>query len=404
MRLAFLAPEFLPPIGGVGIYSVHLIKELSQHEDMDIHVFAPTRGKDYDPEKVLNYFGHRIKLHNISNANDDFAYNFTFQYRVFRELPRYHRQYKYDLIHAANVVNMPDIYLKFKPLGIPSLATVHTTIRGQVRGFLDTSKNLLSLAPSERWSLVTYPYIALMQAIYLRQTKYIITVSNRFAKVFQEVHHYRGIIEPIHNGIDLNIFDFQRVSDPYEKFPYLKGKGPVVLYTGRLVARKGLNLFVEAISQLMDTEAHFVLAGRGSEKLLFDLLQRYQIPKERYTYIGFVANNELPWLYKLSSILVLPSFYENLPISLLEGMAMKVPCIAADVGAVNEIIEPDESGLLFKAGDVNALVRHIRLLLQDSEQRARLAEAGFRRVTTEFTSTMMADKHRQFYEKVLASA
>lgn len=383
---------------------MHLIKELSKHEDMDIHVFTPTRGKDYDPEKILTYFGHRIKLHNISNARDDFVYNFSFQYRVFRELPRYHRQYKYDLIHAANLVNMPDIYLKFKPLGIPSMVTVHTTIRGQVKGFLDTSRNLLSMAPSERWSLITYPYIALMQTIYLRKTKYVITVSRKFANIVQEEHHYRGVIEPIHNGIDLEVFNYQRVRDPYERFPQLKGKGPVVLYAGRLVARKGLNLFVEAISQLTDAEAHFVFAGRGSEKLLFDLLQHYQIPKERYTYVGFVANNELPWLYKLSSIFVLPSFYENLPISLLEAMAMKVPCIAADVGAVNEIIEPDENGLLFKVGDVKALVQYTRLLLQDSEQRARLAEAGFHRVTTEFTSTMMAEKHRQFYEKVLSVA
>ena len=78
MRLAFLAPEFLPPLGGVGIYSVNLIKELSKYKDMDIHVFTPSRGEDYNREKVLDYFEHRIKLHNISNASDDFVYNLAF--------------------------------------------------------------------------------------------------------------------------------------------------------------------------------------------------------------------------------------------------------------------------------------------------------------------------------------
>ena len=404
MRLAFLAPEFFPAIGGVGIYSIHLIKALSRHEDMDIHVFTPARGEDYDQEKVLNYFGHRIKLHNISNAHDDFVYNFTFQYKVFRELPRYHSQYNYDLIQSANLVNMPDIYLKFKPLGIPSLVTVHTTIKGQVKGFLDASKHFLSLAPSEGWSLAAYPYISLMESIYLRRTKHMVTVSYRFAKMLQEQYRYRGVIEPIYNGIDLEVFDYERVNDPYERFPELKGERPVVLYSGRLVARKGLNLFVQAINQLRDTEAHFVFAGRGSEKLLFDLLERYQIPKERYTFLGFVQNDQLPWLYKLSSIFVLPSFYENLPFSLLEAMAMKVPCIASNVGAVDEIINQGENGLLFEAGDVKALVRHIKLLLENVEQRGKLAEAGFRRVSTEFTSARMAEKHREFYERVLASA
>jgi len=178
----------------------------------------------------------------------------------------------------------------------------------------------------------------------------------------------------------------------------------VVLYAGRLVARKGLKLFVDAISQLRDSGAHFVFAGRGSEKLLSDLLQRNEISDEKYTCLGFVPNDELPWLYKLSSIFVLPSFYENLPISLLEAMAMKVPCIASNVGAVDEIIKQGESGLLFKAGDVEALVGHIRLLLESAEQRERLAEAGFHRVRAEFTAATMAEKHRAFYERVLTSA
>ncbi len=87
MKLAFLAPEFLPYLGGVGIYSVNLVKELSKYSDLDIHVFTPARGEDYDRDSVLDYFGHRIKLHNISVASDDFVYNFAFQYQVFRQLP-----------------------------------------------------------------------------------------------------------------------------------------------------------------------------------------------------------------------------------------------------------------------------------------------------------------------------
>lgn len=403
MRLAFLTPEFFPPIGGGGIYSIHLIKELSKHQDMDIHVFTPARGKDCQREKVLAYFGHRIKLHNISNARDQFVYNLAFQYKVFREFPRYHRKYSYDLVHCASLVNMPDIFLKFKPLAIPSVTTVHSTIKGQVKGFLKARKNFLSLAASERWSLVTYPYIALMESIYLRQTKHLITVSHRLADLLRKQYHYRGVIETIHNGIDLELFNYQQVNDPYERFPQLKGKEPVVLYAGRLMATKGLDLFVEAIGQLSHIGAHFVFAGGGSKRLLFNLLRRYSIPEERYTYLGFVPNNELPALYKLSSIFVLPSYYENMPFALLEAMAMKVPCVASNVGAVAEVINHGENGLLFEAGDVNALTTYVRLLLENEEQRVRLVDAAFRRVITEFTLARMAEKHRGFYERVLNS-
>jgi glycosyltransferase involved in cell wall biosynthesis len=404
MRVAFLAPEFLPPLGGVGTYSVNLVKELSKYEDLDIHVFTPARGNDYDRESVLAYFDHRIKLHNISIAMDDFVYNLAFQRRVFRELPKYHQQYKYDLIHAANLVNMPDIFLKFRSLHVPAVTTVHTTIKGQVQGFLNTSKNPFSLAHSEKWSLAAYPLISFLEWIYLGKSEYFVTVSHKSAEIMRQDYHFKGVIEPIYNGIDFELYDHKRAGDPYQKFPELKGKGPIVLYAGRLIAQKGLNLFAEAIGQLEDTDTHFVFTGRGSSQLLFHTLQKYRVPKERYTYLGFVPGDVLPSVYKLSSIFVLPSFYENFPFSLLEAMAMKVPCVASDVGAIDEIIEDNKNGLLFPPGDLESLVNHIRTLLQDELRRQQMGEAGYKKVVNQFTSTRMAEKHREFYQRVLSQS
>ena len=404
MKIAFLASEFLPPLGGAGIYAVNLMKELSKCGDFDIHVFTPVRGDDYDRESVLSYFGHRIKIHNIAVARDDFVYNLAFQRQVFRELPKYHQQYHYDLIHTTNLVNMPDILLKFCPLDIPTITTVHSTIKGQVRGFLNASKNPFSLAHSEKWSLATYPFINLLERIYLGKSKYFITVSSKSSEIMKHDHHFKGIIESIHNGVDLELYNYEKVGDPYEKFPQLKGKGPIVLYAGRLIAQKGLKLFAQAISRLKDTDAHPVFAGSGSPKLLFRTLQQYGIPKERYIYLGFVSPGKaLASVYKLSSIFVLPSFSENFPFSLLEAMSMKVPCVASNVGAISEIIDDGQSGLLFPAGDLEALVSHIRALLQDESKRGKVAEAGYKKVVAEFTSTRMAEKHKEFYKKVLGN-
>jgi len=402
MKIAFLASEFLPPLGGAGIYAVNLMKELSKCGDFDIHVFTPVRGDDYDRESVLSYFGHRIEIHNIAVARDDFVYNLAFQRQVFRELPKYHQQYHYDLIHTANLVNMPDIFLKFRPLDVPTITTVHSTIKGQVRGSLNTSKNPFSLAHSEKWSLATYPFINLLERIYLGKSKYLITVSGKSAEIMKHEHHFKGIIEPIHNGIDLEFYDYEKTSDPYEKFPHLKNKGPIVLYAGRLIAQKGLKLFAQAISRLKDTDAHFVFAGRGSPEFLCHTLQQCGISKERYTYLGFVSPGKaLASIYKLSSVFVLPSFSENFPFSLLEAMSMKVPCVASNVGAISEIIDDGQSGLLLPAGNLEALVSHIRALLQDESKRGKIAEAGHKKVVTEFTSTYMAEKHKIFYKRVL---
>jgi len=71
--------------------------------------------------------------------------------------------------------------------------------------------------------------------------------------------------------------------------------------------------------------------------------------------------------------------------------------------AVYEIINQGESGLLFEAGDVMTLVRDIKQLLENDEQMRRLAEAGYRRVRAEFTAARMAERHREFYDKMLNS-
>ncbi|MFC1902787.1 glycosyltransferase family 4 protein [Chloroflexota bacterium] len=404
MKLAFLAPEFLPYLGGAGIYSVNLVKELSRYQDLDIHVFTPVRGNDYDRESVLDYFGHRIKLHNLSVARDDFLYNLAFQRQVFLQLPKYHQQYKYDLIHAANLVNMPDVFLKLRSLSVPTITTIHTTIKGQVQGFLRTSRNPFYLAHSENCSLAAYPVISFLERVYISKSKYFIAVSHKSAEMMREDYHFKGVIEPIHNGVDLELYDYERTGDPYQKFPELKGKEPIILYAGRLIAQKGLNLFAEAISHLKETAAHFVFTGRGSQQLLFHILQRHRIPKERYTYLGFVPGDVLSSIYKLSSVFVLPSFYENVPFSLLEAMAMKLPCVASDVGAIDEIIEDGKTGLLFPAGNLERLASHIRAMLQDEPKRRQIGAAGYKRVVAEYTSTRMAEKHYQFYQKVLTLA
>jgi glycosyltransferase involved in cell wall biosynthesis len=85
-------------------------------------------------------------------------------------------------------------------------------------------------------------------------------------------------------------------------------------------------------------------------------------------------------------------------------MAMKVPCVSSNVGAVEEIIDDGETGLLFSPGDLETLVTHLRTLLQDESKRRQIGEAGYRKVVTELNSARMAEEHRQFYDRVLASA
>ena len=71
------------------------------------------------------------------------------------------------------------------------------------------------------------------------------------------------------------------------------------------------------------------------------------------------------------------------------------------IGAVDEIIEDGVSGLLFEAGDLWNLVSHVKTLLNDETTRLRSGDAGQKKVVNQFSSTSMAEKHLEFYRKVL---
>ena len=116
--------------------------------------------------------------------------------------------------------------------------------------------------------------------------------------------------------------------------------------------------------------------------------------RARITELGLTDRVELPgWvdsagvtaLMAKAAILTLPSFVENLPMSVIEGMAAGLAVVATPVGAVEDILADDQTGLLVPPGDVTALTVALARLINDAALRQRLGDAA-------------ADFHRQQLE------
>jgi glycosyltransferase involved in cell wall biosynthesis len=104
-------------------------------------------------------------------------------------------------------------------------------------------------------------------------------------------------------------------------------------------------------------------------------------------------------VYAGLDVMVMPSLDEGLPIALLEAMAAKRAVIASAVGAVPEVIEHGQSGLLVKPGDAGDLEQAMLLLLNDASLRNRIAENA--RVTVgRFSSDRMARNYLDFYQRM----
>ncbi len=149
-----------------------------------------------------------------------------------------------------------------------------------------------------------------------------------------------------------------------------------ILFLGRIGKRKGVPQLVEALAKLpRDGSWHATIAGDGdlnevkAQIAAEGLLDMVSLP-------GWVGPSEVEQHLAGSDILVLPSFDENLPMSVIEGMAAGLAVVATPVGATEEIVHHNKTGLLVPPGDAEALAAALSLLVSDGAKRRLLGAAA----------------------------
>jgi glycosyltransferase involved in cell wall biosynthesis len=149
-----------------------------------------------------------------------------------------------------------------------------------------------------------------------------------------------------------------------------------ILFLGRIGKRKGVPELCEALAAMKDLlNWRATIAGDGEvEKLRLHL--RELGLSERVKVCGWQCPNDVADLLSQADILALPSHAENLPMSIIEGMAAGLPVVATPVGAVEDIVSDGETGLLVPQGDVTALRNALTRLVDKPDLRRRLGEAG----------------------------
>lgn len=101
-------------------------------------------------------------------------------------------------------------------------------------------------------------------------------------------------------------------------------------------------------------------------------------------------------------IFVLSSDYEGMPNSLIEAMAVGIPCISTDCpcGGPKELIVDGQDGVLVGVGNLRQLVNAICMLLNDDTNRCRLGRNA-KEVTSRLKSSIICEKWKSFFEKII---
>jgi glycosyltransferase involved in cell wall biosynthesis len=159
------------------------------------------------------------------------------------------------------------------------------------------------------------------------------------------------------------------------------GQPRSVLFVGTLEPRKNIGRLLDAYEMLISRRPEtpeLVLAGRATPGAAgwLDRIGRPPLAT-RVRYLGYVTEGELQHLYDRAGVLVMPSHDEGFGMPVLEAMAIGVPVVAANRGALPEVV--GDAALLVDPDDAGALAAAIERMLEDTTLSARAIATGLER-------------------------
>jgi glycosyltransferase involved in cell wall biosynthesis len=409
MRIAMLSYRSKQHCGGQGIYLRHLSRELTAlgHH---VEVFS---GQPYpvldegvvltkvpsldlyrepDPFRVpkLREFRDLIDVEEFATmCLAGFPEPKTFSRRISRILKE--RASEFDIAHDNQVLGTG--LLDIEGYGLPLITTVHHPITYDRRIDLSQTRNPWRKLTLRRW----YGFLR-MQGKVARRARKILTPSETSKR---DIAQDFGV-DPARMQVILLGVDDMFVPPDESVAPRVEGR--IMAMASADAPMKGIATLLEAFAKLRtERDVELVLVskpapGGRTEKLI----ERLGIGAH-VRFVHGISDAELVELMGSAQLACVPSLYEGFSLPTAELMACSTPLVVSRAGAIPEVVGPDgECADLVTPGDVEELKQAVAALLDDPERRARMGEAGRRRVQELFSWRAVAVKVAAAYEDVIA--
>jgi glycosyltransferase involved in cell wall biosynthesis len=216
------------------------------------------------------------------------------------------------------------------------------------------------------------------------------------------VEHYgikRESILIMPNWIDLKRFKATLSKEEARSKFNIPHDAKVVLFAHHLSPRKGSRMILPVAKEVIGAHPNtiFIVAGSGpDEDFLSDEIKNNGLGKN-VRLVGAVANRELPDYFIASDVFFMPSEEEGFPRVLLESMALGIPFVASDVGAVSDITPAFMRQYVVSYGNTKAFVEKIEELTSKGPTEQSTIYSGLMKEAMKYNVSVVATRFRELF-------
>jgi glycosyltransferase involved in cell wall biosynthesis len=317
------------------------------------------------------------------------------------------KNFKPDVVHVHNLffTASPSVLYKAKAMHVPVIMTIHNYRLICANALLLRDNHVCELCVNKTFPLDGIRYkcyrgSAAESALVTSITSIHKILSTWKNKIDQFIVVSNFMKEKLQHS-SLQLPENKTVVLPNLSEDLAPGSGSrsdYFLFAGRLSYEKGIDILLESFANL--PQIKLVIAGDGPLKEM--VMQRIQnLPN--ITYAGLQTKEQVASLMKECKALVFPSrWYEGMPITIIESFATGTPIIAAQIGAMPEMIQDGYNGFLFEAGNSVALAHRIRQFESMNEQAEQLYKDARQTYIDRYHPDIHYNSLLTIYEKTIA--
>jgi len=388
LRVMMLTWEFPPRIiGGISPHVYYLSKNLAKE---GVKVYVVTCDFPGAPDHEVMDGVEVFRIDSYKNPSPDFAswvylMNMNMQKEaaaIVKNLGGVDIFHAHDWLVANAGIGLKHVFRR------PLLATIHSTEIGRRNGLHSDYERMIHETEAwltyEAWRVIccsNYMVSHVKWAFNLPEDKLVMIPNGVDAKEYEK------------STVDLNQFR-RRFALPEEK---------IVLYVGRLVYEKGIQVLINAIPKILEkVNAKFVIVENGYMKEpLWEKIKHMGLA-HKVLFTGFVDDETLRNLQKCADVSVVPSLFEPFGIVALEAMAAKSPVVVSDTGGLSEIVEHDLTGVKVYPDNPESLAWGVTRVLLDEAYANKLRENAYRLVVEKYNWKKISRQTKSVYERVLS--